>query len=98
MNYFPQIQVPSKHKVIVSNLSPMCTVVQVFVGLSDDQFYRVSGADRMNCREMFSVEKLPDGRYKVKRTVNSDRARKFRGMTAKSDKVDQALQKFIDSL
>ncbi len=74
------------------------TFVQVFVGLSEDEFHRVSGADRMNRREMFTIEQKADGQYKVQHLVNSDRARKLRGMKARSEKIDQALQKFVDSL
>lgn len=100
--FYPQILIPSAHKIVVNVSNQFgtapTTFVQVFVGMTDHQFHCSSGADRENCKEMFSVELAKDGKYKVRHLVTSDRGRKFRNFTGKSDKVDQALQQFIDSL
>lgn len=104
MSYSPQILVPSAHKMTVHTSSAFdtepTTFIRLYVGMTEDQFHRSSGADRENCKESFSVNRMRDGRYKLTHMTSSlhDRSKRVRGFTGKSERVDQALQRFIDSL
>ncbi len=106
MSYSPNVAVPPVHKMVVQTCPAFrgesTTFIRLYVGMTEDKFHRSSGADRENCKELFSIDQMQDGRYKLVHVTSTlslrDRSKRVRGVTTTSDKIDRILQKFVDSL
>lgn len=104
--YFPNVQVPAQHKMVVhmtaAFLTDPTTYIKVYVGMTDEQFHRSSGAQRENCKEMFAVDPLANGRYQLRHiestTCLHGRGKKVRTVTTTAAKVDEVLQRFLASV
>ena len=103
MSYSPTVLVPSRHHMVVDVSSAYetapSTFIHLFVGMTEEEFHQASGARRMNCRETFIVDSLPEGKYQLRHASSArPKLERVRGVTARAQKLDVVLQKFVDSV
>ena len=95
--YSPNVEVSARHYMSVHIDSP-ATYISLYRGMDAERVRQASGADRQNCKESFTIGQTKDGRYKLTHHASAlPKAQRVRGVTGTAARIDEVLQRFVNS-